>query len=393
MRFSSYARAVSEHEAAGAWSIHVRAKKRQWAGEEGLIVLSIGDHDFTTDPEIIGSAVQSLEDGNHHYTPSIGIAAFREAIAAHHTKSFGEPVTAENVAVIPGAQCGVFVSGLSVLDPGDEVIGFDPMYVTYDGALMARGSVVKTVPLRPENGFLPDPAEIRAVLSPKTRAIIVNSPNNPTGVAWPRETLEAIAAICREADLFLISDEVYYSMCFDAPHISPRALDGMKERTAAVYSLSKSHAMTGWRMGWVIAEPEMISVIDEIMGFMMFGAPPFIQHAGITALTTASRVADEVRETYRGRRDAVVEALSDIPRIKVRKPDAGMFLMIDIRDTGMEAIDFANRLLDEQKLALLPGEGFGKQLAGHLRLSYGESEETLREAARRLGAFVQKNAA
>ena len=151
--------------------------------------------------------------------------------------------------------------------------------------------------------------------------------------------------------------------------------------------------MTGWRMGWVIAEPEMISVIDEIMGFMMFGAPPFIQHAGITALTTASRVADEVRETYRGRRDAVVESLSDIPRIKVRKPDAGMFLMIDIRDTGLEAIEFANRLLDEQKLALLPGEGFGKQLAGHLRLSYGESEDTLREAARRLGAFVQKNAA
>ena len=163
----------------------------------------------------------------------------------------------------------------------------------------------------------------------------------------------------------------------------------MAERTISIYSLSKSHAMTGFRIGWVVASQAVIRAIDDVLGSMMFGTPPFIQDAAHTALTSAVDVVEDVRSLYRHRRDLICDALSAVPKLKLRKPGAGMFLMIDIRDTGWDAIDFAWKLLEEQQLALLPGEGFGKQLAGHLRLSYGASDEQLTEAARRLSAFVQ----
>jgi arginine:pyruvate transaminase len=390
MRFSTYVSGMAGGEEMGAWAIHANARRRQRAGED-LLVLSIGDHDFTTDDRIVAATIASLQAGNHHYTPSIGFQPLREAAAAFHGTVIGEAVGAENVAIVPGAQCGVFAAAQCVLDPGDEVIAFDPMYVTYLGALRARGAKVVQVPLSPEDGFLPDPAKVRAALSPRTKAIMVNTPNNPTGAVYPRETLEALAEICRERDLWMISDEVYCTMTFERPHLSPRLLDGMADRVISVYSLSKSHAMTGFRMGWIVASAEAITAVDGVMGSMMFGAPPFVQHAAITALTDAVDTVGTIRELYRHRRDLVCDALAAVPKLRIRKPDAGMFLMIDIRDTGWNAIEFAWKLLEEQRLALLPGEGFGRQLAGHLRLSYGADDAALTEAARRLSAFIQKN--
>jgi len=388
---SSYIAAMQGDEAEDAWAVHSTARKRWRAGETGLIVLSVGDHDFTTDARIVETAVHALEAGHHHYTPSIGLVALREKIAAFHSRRIGEPVGVENVAVIPGAQCGVFTAGLATLNPGDHVIAFDPMYVTYYGAMIARGSTLTQVPLRPENAFQPDMAEVRAALRPETRAMVINSPNNPTGAIWPRETMEAIAAFCREHDLWLISDEVYCTMTYEQPHFCPRLIDGMTDRTISVYSFSKSHAMTGWRLGWIVAAPETIEAVETIMNSMLFGSPPFVQEAAMTALDGAEDTVDRIRELYRHRRDRVCEGLAAVPKIRLRKPDAGMFLMLDIRETGWNAIDFAWKLLEEQKLSLLPGEGFGKMLEGHLRLSYGASDETLDEAARRLSAFIQKH--
>jgi aspartate/methionine/tyrosine aminotransferase len=264
------------------------------------------------------------------------------------------------------------------------------MYVTYLGALEARGARVILVPLSPEDGFLPDMDRVRAALSDRTKAIMLNTPNNPTGAVYPRETLEALAAICLELDLWMISDEVYCTMCYEHQHMSPRMLDGMADRTISVYSLSKSHAMTGFRMGWMVASKEVIDAADDVVSSMMFGTAPFIQHAALTALTDALDTVDTIRERYRHRRDLICDALSAVPKIMVRRPDAGMFLMVDIRETGWNAIDFAWKLLEEQGLALLPGEGFGRELAGHLRLSYGASDEDLAEAARRLSVFIQK---
>jgi len=390
MRLSSYVTGMAGGEEAGAWAIHGNARRRQHAGED-LLVLSIGDHDFTTDERIVEATVASLRAGNHHYTRSIGIQPLRAAAAAFHGTVIGETVGPENVAITPGAQCGVFTAAQCVLDPGDEVIAFDPMYVTYLGALEARGARVVQVPLLPEDQFLPDPDRVRAALTGRTKAIMINTPNNPTGVIYPRETLEALALICRERDLWMISDEVYCTMCYERSHLSPRLLDGMAERTISLYSLSKSHAMTGFRMGWMVASENVIAAADDVVSSMMFGSPPFIQDAAHTALTSAVDTVETIRERYHHRRDLICQALARVPKVTIRKPDAGMFLMIDIRETGWNAIDFAWKLLEEQRLALLPGEGFGRQLAGHLRLSYGANDEDLAEAARRLSVFVQKN--
>lgn len=389
-RHSSYIAAMGGSDADDAWAIHTEARKRYRAGDEDVIVLSVGDHDFTTDDRIVETAVSALRAGQHHYTASIGFVPLREKIAEYHSATMGEPVTAENVAVIPGAQCGVFTAGLITLNPGDHVVTFDPMYVTYYGALIARGATLSQVPLRPENDFRPDIAEVRAAIRPETKAMVINSPNNPTGAVWPKETLEELAAVCREHDLWLISDEVYCSMTFEEPHVCPRALADMKDRTISVYSFSKGHAMTGWRLGWIVAAPDTIKAVEQVMGAMLFGSPPFVQAAAMTALQEAVDSVDRIRDLYRHRRDRVCKALSGIPKVKIRKPDGGMFLMLDIRETGMDTTDFAWKLLEEQKLALLPGEGFGDMLAGHLRLSFGASDETLDEAARRLSAFIQK---
>jgi aspartate/methionine/tyrosine aminotransferase len=390
MRLSSYVTGMAGGQEAGAWAIHVNAARRQRAGED-LLVLTIGDHDFTTDERIVEATVTSLRAGNHHYTPSTGIQSLRSAVAAFHGGVIGESIRPENVVITPGAQCGVFTAAQCVLDPGDEVIAFDPMYVTYRGALEARGAKVVQVPLLPEDQFLPDPDRVRAALTGRTKAIMINTPNNPTGAVYPRETLDALAFICRESDLWMISDEVYCTMCYERPHLSPRLLEGMAERTISVYSLSKSHAMTGFRMGWMVASEQVTAAADDVVSSMMFGTPPFIQDAAHMALTSAVDTVETIRERYRRRRDLICEALGGVPKVTIRKPDAGMFLMIDIRETGWNAIDFAWKLLEEQRLALLPGEGFGCQLAGHLRLSYGANDEDLTEAARRLSAFVQKN--
>jgi len=220
MRLSSYVTGMAGGEEAGAWAIHGNARRRQHAGED-LLVLSIGDHDFTTDDRIVEATVASLRAGNHHYTRSIGIQPLRAAAAAFHGTVIGETVGSENVAITPGAQCGVFTAAQCVLDPGDEVIAFDPMYVTYLGALEARGARVVQVPLLPEDQFLPDPDRVRAALTGRTKAIMINTPNNPTGVIYPRETLEALSLICRERDLWMISDEVYCTMCYERSHLSP----------------------------------------------------------------------------------------------------------------------------------------------------------------------------
>lgn len=391
MKYSNYIDAMAGDPMGygDAWAIHDEARRRQRAGAD-LIALTIGDHDFPTDSAIVESAVSALRGGRHHYTPSLGFEELREAVAKFHGQTVGESIGPENVAVFPGAQCGLFLSCMIALNPGDEVIVFDPMYVTYECAILAPGASLKYVPLRPENDFQPDPEEVWAAVTDRTRAILLNSPNNPTGAIIDRERLERIADICRERDIWMISDEVYWTLAFDKPHVSPRLLDGMADRTLSIYSLSKSHAMTGWRVGWLVGPEAAIKAASDVLSSMLFGMPPFTQDAALTALAEADRITADVRETYRGRRDAICDALSGIPKIRFRKPDAGMYVMIDVRETGLGSIDFAWKLLEQQNLALLPGEGFGKSLAGHLRLSYCVDEDTLREAESRISRFVQQ---
>ena len=224
-------------------------------------------------------------------------------------------------------------------------------------------------------------------MTPRTRAILINSPHNPTGAVMTRAEVEAVAAIAKRHDLWLVSDEVYAALSFESPHVSPASLPGMAERTVVCSSLSKSHAMAGFRVGWVVGPRELCRHLFNLYLCMLYGSPGFIQDAGIAAIREAAGEVERMREIYQRRRDLVAPWLDRLPGLACRKPEGGMFAMADCRATGLSAFDFAKGLLEAQDVAILPGDGFGTQGEGFLRISLGLPDEQLAEACRRIEAY------
>jgi arginine:pyruvate transaminase len=375
--------------AAETWNIHNLAAERRRRGED-VILLTIGDPDFPSPAPIVEAAKASLDAGRTHYADITGQPPLRAAVAAHHERLTGRRVPPEDVVVLAGAQCALFAALQCLVDPGDEVVVFEPAYVTYPATIAAAGAVLVPVPLRPENGFHLDPADLRAALTPRTRAVLWNSPNNPTGAVASRPELEALAAVCRERDLWLISDEVYATLVYDGEHLSPSALPGMEGRTAVVSSVSKSHAMTGWRLGWLLGPPELARHAANLALCMLYGSPAFVQDAATLALTSSDlpELAD-MRGRYRRRRDAAVARLRELPLVACHEPAGGMFVMLDARGTGRSAHDFAFGLLEAEGVAVLPGDAFGAPAAGHVRISLTVREAELARACERIGRYVR----
>ena len=370
------------------WRVHAEAKKLQAKGEP-VILLTIGDPDFDTPSPIIDVAVHALHNGRTHYTSLFGEPPLRQAIAHYHSTFNKQTVTTDNVIAVAGAQCGLYAAAMCTLQPGDEVIVLDPTYTTYAYLLGAAGAETVYVSLRPERNFQVDPDDVAAAITPRTRALFLNSPHNPTGAMIHQAELNALAALCRQHDLWMITDEVYGPIAFETPHISAGSLPGMAERTITISSLSKSHAMTGWRIGWAVGPAEVIRYMGNLFAGMLFGLPPFIQDAAVEALTASLGEADIMRAHYKARRDLVYEHLQDAPKVSCHLPEGGMYMMLDIRETGLEAREFAARLLEQERVALLPGDAFGPGGAGHLRLSLVEREEVLIEACERTVRFAQ----
>lgn len=353
-----------------------------------VILLSIGEPNFDTPDPIIDTAVTALRAGRTHYTPAAGDMAFRKAIAAYHVGQGLDYVTPDQIVVAPGAQCGLFAAAMCVLGRGDSVLIPEPMYVTYDGVVAATGAELIAVALKAQNEFHLDPEDLRAAVREDTKAVVLNTPHNPTGTVMSEETIAAVADICEQHDLWLLSDEVYADLAFERPHVSPLAHPTLKHRTASVFSLSKAFAMTGWRMGWVTAPPQLAEHIEALLSCMLFSTPPFIQDAGIRALSGALHDVKNMREAYRNRRDLVCDLLGPVNKLHCHRPEAGMYVMIDVRETGMDGKEFANRLLDAEGVSLLPGEGFGESGRGHVRFSTCETPELLEEACARLLRFT-----
>jgi arginine:pyruvate transaminase len=374
-------------EGADAWEVHERGAARLRAGDD-VILLSIGDPDFETPLAIRQSAVTALARGRTHYAPSSGEPSLREAIAARASATRGMTVDPAQVLVFPGAQAALFALAQCLFDPGDEVIVPEPTYVTYQALLGAAGAVMTLVPLRPENRFHLDPADVAAAMNPRTRGIMLNFPHNPTGSVLTREVGLEIAALCRRHDLALISDEVYADLTFEGPALSPAALPGMAERTAVVSSLSKSHAMTGWRCGWTIAPEPLTAHLDRLARCMFFGVAQFVQDAGTVALASVE-AGGALRDSYRSRARLVAERLGKLEGLVCRVPEAGMYVFADVRGTGLDGKRFAADLLDAAGVAVTPGEGFGPSGAGHVRITVGTGEERLAEACERIASFVR----
>ncbi|MND52279.1 Arginine--pyruvate transaminase AruH [compost metagenome] len=386
MRFASLVKKMAGPGTA-AWDIHYAAIAAQRAGED-VIVLSIGDPDIATPEPITNAAIEALQAGDTHYCDVAGRPELRQAIADLHGRLTGQAVSADSAILVAGAQNGLYAAARCLLEEGDEVIVFDPVYVTYEATLKASGANLVRVPCPAEGGFRPDLAALRAAISERTRAIFFANPNNPTGVVLDARELEAIAELARQHDLWVVVDEVYESLAFEQPHLYFATLPGMRERTVSIGSLSKSHAMTGWRTGWVVACPELVAHIENLALNMLYGLPGFVQEAALAAVLAYDQVTHDMRELYRRRRDLVLDALDGCAPLKVLKPQAGMFVLLDVRGSGLSSLDFAWQLFRATGVAVLDAEAFGPAAAGFVRLSYTLGEEQLLEACARIRRFA-----
>ena len=383
---SSRIRSITGSEDDG-WGVHYRARAMQYAGED-VTILSVGDHDFTTNAVIVDACKASLDAGQHHYSPVTGGIELREAVAQRIARRTGVATSLDQAIICPGGQAGLYACATLAINPGDEAIIVEPYYATYAQTVLAAGGVPVCVATLPEDGFQPSAEAIAAAITPKTRMILINSPQNPSGVVYTRETLESIAAACREHDLWLVSDEVYESQVYDGEHISPRELDGMAERTLVIGSMSKSHAMTGWRVGWVIGPEVAIASLADLFLTMTYGMAPFVQNAALVGLQQGGQGEKDIAALYRRRRDRALQALALSKTLKVHAPAAAMYLLIDVRAVNANGEAFANALLDAEKIGVMPGESFGASASGHIRISLCTEDEKLAEACERMGRFA-----
>ncbi|SMG56114.1 pyridoxal phosphate-dependent aminotransferase [Paraburkholderia susongensis] len=371
-----------------AWEIH-RVAQQAAANGEDVIVLSVGDPEFSTPAPVVERAVEALRAGDTHYTAMAGREPLRAAIAAEHTRTTGCAASAANVVLTAGAQNGVFAVSLCLLEAGDEVIVPEPMYLTYEACVRAAGATLVAVPVDASRAFHVDCDALEAAVTPRTKAIFFATPCNPTGVVMQRADLERIARLACRHDLWVLSDEVYAELTFEREHVSIASLPGMAERTVTLGSLSKSHAMAGWRVGWAIGPTALIEHMGRLALAMLYGLPGFIQQAALTALQNKAEIVGEIRGIYRRRRDVVFERLHRVPGLRCLLPEAGMFMMVDVSGTGLDTTDFTWQLFRAQRVSVLDASAFGETARGFVRLGLVVDEARLIAACERIAAFVE----
>jgi len=391
MQFSPLVKRIAGSGAA-AWNVHIEARRRQEAGED-IIFLTVGNPDQEPPAAVIDATVAALRQHRTGYAAIVGYPAVREAIAARVTRRTGVACSADNVAVVPGAQGGLYTALQCLAGPGDEVIVPEPIYATYEAVIGASGARMVTVPLRADRGFHPDLDALAAAVTPRTRVIWINSPHNPTGAVFTPAEIAGIAALCRRHDLWLLSDEVYEDLAFARPHVSAWSLPGMAERTAVVSSLSKSHAIPAFRLGWVIGPPPLIRHLSNLLLCMTYGSPAFIQDGALAALRDDLPEVAALAEDYRRRAELLTGLLRAAPGCRVVPPEGGMFVLLDVRGTGLGAAAFARLLLEREAVAVLPCDGFGPSAEGHLRIALSAPDALLAEASRRIVGFARALAA
>ncbi len=387
MHYSAFTKRISGR-GAGAWAIHERAVAKKLAGED-ILFLTIGDPDFDTPEPIRAAAHHAIESGDTHYPAMRGTVALRTKLAARLSARYGRPVTPDTIMIMPGAQNALFGTSLCLLGPGDQAILLEPTYATYEATFGAGGAEVVTVPLYPALGFQPDPADIERAITPRTRAIVINSPHNPSGSVLTPDRLRAIGDIVKAHGLWLIADEVYADQCFDQPFVSAGSLADIADQTVAISSFSKSHAMTGWRIGWVQGPKPLVDHLYTLALAMMYGVAGFVQAAALAALDQDDAVS-AMRDELKARRDVVLGCLAGQNRVRAIAPEAGMFVLLDVSATGLSPFDFATRLLEEEKVSILPADSFGPSATGLVRMALAVDQTMLREACRRITACAAR---
>lgn len=373
-------------EGAAAWRTHYEAVAALERGED-VIILSVGDPDLETPAPVIERAISQLRAGDTHYVPAPGRTAVREAIARAHTRRCGQAVGMENVVYLAGAQNALFVSSLCVAGPGDEVVTFEPLYPTYPATIEVSGARLVRVPATA--GYRPDVAALAGLIGPRTRAILWASPNNPSGVVLNHDELEVLAELAQRHDLWLIADEVYAGLAPEGrvPSLAAR----LPERVITLGSLSKSHAMTGWRAGWLVAPRELALHAEHVAMCMLFGLPGFIQEAVINALELAEEAEARIRAYCTARQARFAAGIAGIPSLQPLPPEAGMFMLIDVSGTGLSGAEFVQALYATQRVSVMDGAAFGASTARCVRVCFATDEDTIDRTCARLRQFCEQN--
>ena len=358
------------------------------AGMDGVISLGVGEPDFVTSWHVREAAIASLEQGYTSYTANAGLLELREEIAHYMKTQFKVEYSPDTeIIVTVGASSAIDIAMRTILDPGDEVIVIEPCFVSYTPMVTLAGGVAVTVQALKENDFKIQPNQLEAVITGKTKAIMLCSPNNPTGTMLNTEELQAIADLAIEYDLLIIADEIYAELVYDEEYTSMAAIEGMQERTILVSGFSKSFAMTGWRLGFVCAPPEISEAMLKIHQYALMCASTTAQYGALEALRNGRPDVDEMVKSYRRRRNYIVQSLNEIG-LTCHAPGGAFYAFPSIESTGLTSQEFAEQLLLKEGVAVVPGDVFGESGEGHIRCSYASSLEQLQEAVKRMKYFI-----
>ena len=357
---------------------------------DDVISLGIGEPDFTTPEPILEAGIKAIRNGETHYTSNAGIYELREAISELLEEKYQvcyDP--ADEVVVTVGVSEALYLALTAVINPGEEIIIPTPCFVSYQAEVILAGGVPIEVPGSLENSFQPEPGLIEAAITPQTKAIFIGFPNNPTGAVATRENLLEISRIAEEHDLLVISDEIYDSLVYGVEHVCFAALPRMKERTITLGGFSKSYAMTGWRVGYAAAPAEILGGLVRVHQYTVMSAPSMSQLAALAAIQHGADYVEEMRVKYDRRRQLIVSRLNDIG-LETFMPQGAFYAFPKIECTGLDDELFAKKLLEEEKVAVVPGSAFGAGGEGFVRCSYATRYEKIEEALDRIGNFVKR---
>jgi aspartate/methionine/tyrosine aminotransferase len=374
-----------------AFEVLVRARALEATGKE-IIHLEIGEPDFPTAPHIIEAAAKAMRDGFTHYGPSAGLPQLREAIAEDAGRRRGIQIDPAEVVVTPGGKPIMFFSILALVDEGDEVLYPNPGFPIYESMINFVGGRGVPYALPEEREFEVDVAEILAKLTPRTRLVILNSPQNPTGGVIRREAVETLARGLAERDVTVLSDEIYSRLIFEGEMASVTQFPGMKDKTIILDGFSKTYAMTGWRLGYGIMRPDLAQHVARLMTNSSSCTASFTQIAGVAALLGDQACVDEIREEFRRRRTVMIDGLNKIPGFRCRMPHGAFYAFPNITGTGKKSKPLADALLNEAGVACLSGTAFGNWGEGYLRFSYANSVKNIQRALDRIADWVGKQA-
>lgn len=374
------------------WELHFAAVAARRSGRD-VIDLTIGNPDVPTPQALVERAAEAMRAGRTEYSTGRGEEGLRATLAARYAARAGRPVGMDQVLCFPGTQTALYAVMMGVAEPGAEVLVGDPMYATYEAVIRASGAVPVPVPLRPERGFRIAAEDIAGRITGRSRAILLNTPHNPTGAVLTAAEIDAIGAVAKAHDLWIVSDEVYEELVFDGvAFASPFDRADLAERTVAVSSISKSHAAPGFRSGWAVGSAAFADRLLPLSETMLFGNQPFIADMTADAVAEPSAVATGMRTRFAARAKYLDDRLAQETRLRVHRPEAGMFALIDVTATGQGDRDYALGLLDAGGVAVMPGSAFGATLTGWVRVALTVDDRRFRAACDRIVAHALERA-